>query len=224
MNAEVSDVFDRFADNYFQSHCPSPQQLKAFNMIRICRTAKLGGHLDRCNHCGYQRPSYNLCRNRHCPKCQTTAQQKWLNDRRSELLPCGYFHLVFTLPHDINPLVITNKALLLGALFAQVSAVLQLFAKDPKWRLQGQIGFLAVLHPSVANVNGSLSCTLPGACGSVIGQLWIMARREFLFRSQSLAMAFKSRYIKTLRALYENKRFELVGRCADLACQPPLTG
>ena len=115
-------------------------------MIKICRTSALGGHLEQCDACGFQRPAYNSCRNRHCPKCQSLAKEKWLNERRSELLPCSYFHLVFTVPHEPNTLIMGNKRVLLALLFKTAADVLASFTKDQKWRLGGKLGFIAVLH------------------------------------------------------------------------------
>jgi hypothetical protein len=103
--------------------------------IKVCRTAVLGGHIEQCNHCGLQRNAYNSCRDRHCPKCQTLVKEQWLNDRRAEVLPCGYFHLVFTIPHVLNPLILCNKRVTLNILFTAVNQTLTAFAKDPNWHL-----------------------------------------------------------------------------------------
>ena len=114
--------------------------------IESCRTADLGGHVQQCDQCGFEQIAYNSCRDRHCPKCQCLVKEQWLNDRKSELLPCGYFHLVFTLPHNLNPIILCNKKITLQTLFHAVNETLQAFAKDPQWRLEGQLGFIAVLH------------------------------------------------------------------------------
>ena len=114
--------------------------------IEICRTAARGGHIEVCNHCGFEQNSYNSCRDRHCPKCQTLVKEKWLNDRKAELLPCSYFHNVFTLPHELNHLILTNMRVMLAILFAATKETLQVFARDPQWRLVGQLGFISVLH------------------------------------------------------------------------------
>ena len=97
---ELADIFRLYADDYRRSHTVSYEQFKVMHHIEICRTAKLGGHLEQCDQCGFEQISYNSCRNRHCPKCQTLTKEQWLNDRKAELLPCSYFHLVFTLPHQ----------------------------------------------------------------------------------------------------------------------------
>jgi hypothetical protein len=115
---EVADIFRSYGDEYRQSRSVSHEQAKVMHHIEICRTARLGGHLEQCDHCAFERISYNSCRDRHCPKCQTLVKERWLNDRKAELLPCGYFHLVFTLPHDLNPIILCNKVVTLNILFA----------------------------------------------------------------------------------------------------------
>jgi hypothetical protein len=218
-NVEVADVFCRHADQYCQKYRPSPEQLKVLNLIKICRTSALGGHLQECDHCGYQRPAYNSCRNRHCPKCQTIAKEKWLNERRAELLPCGYFHLVFTLPHELNALVMGNKRLLLGLLFKTAAQVLQHFAKDPQWRLSGKLGFIAVLHTwSQALMDHfHLHCLVPAGALTFDESGWIKARKKYLFCSKALAKAFKQRYIKQLVGLYESGKLKFTGQTNALA-------
>lgn len=202
---EVADIFKLYGEPYCKTYPMSPQQRKVFNLIKVCRTSLMGGHMQHCGHCGYQQPAYNSCRNRHCPKCQSSAKQKWLNARSAELLPCGYFHLVFTLPHSLNKLIMVNKILLLGLLFSQVNEVLQGFAKDPQWRLSGKIGFLAVLHTWSQTLmdHFHLHCLVPAGVLRVDPQRWIAARSKYLFRSKSLSKAFKQGYIKKLCALYQ---------------------
>jgi hypothetical protein len=117
---EVADIVRRYQQNHKLSH----EQAKVLRHIRSCRTAELGGHVQRCDHCGFEKIAYNSCRDRHCPKCQTLVKERWLNDRRAELLPCGYFHLVFTLQHDLNPIICCNKKDALDMLFSAVSRTL----------------------------------------------------------------------------------------------------
>jgi len=145
-HSELADIFRRYGENYRQTHYLSTEQSKTMHHIEICRTAVLGGHSEACDHCGFKRNSYNSCRDRHCPKCQTLVKEKWLNSRKSELLPCPYFHNVFTLPHELNPLILNNKKIMLAMLFAAAKETLQVFAADPQWRLVGKLGFISVLH------------------------------------------------------------------------------
>lgn len=141
---EVADIVRHFGAAY-QDARPLPLlHQRVLHAIEVCRTAALGGHIEQCNQCGYRRPVYNSCRNRHCPKCQTLARAQWLEERRAELLPVGYFHNVFTLPHEFNDLAAANPRLLYGLLFRAVAATLQSFAADPQYGLGGQAGFTAV--------------------------------------------------------------------------------
>jgi len=144
---EVADVLRRggrrFLDRY-QSTLTWPQ-VKVLNAIVRCRTAALGGHRDQCDHCGHQTLSYNSCRNRHCPKCQTNARERWLSARQQELLPVPYYHLVFSLPHRLVPLVWQNQKRLFALLFEASAATLQEVATDPK-HLGAEIGFFSILH------------------------------------------------------------------------------
>jgi len=216
---EVADIFCRYADQYCQQFPISPEQFKVLNLIKVCRTAALGGHLHRCDQCGYEKPAYNSCRNRHCPKCQTVAKEKWLDARRAELLPCGYFHLVFTLPHELNPIILSNKEKLLGLLFSTVNQVLQSFAQDPQWRLVGKIGYLAVLHTWSQTLldHFHLHCLVPAGVLSLNEQKWIKARVSYLFRTQSLAKAIKHHYIQQLRRLYQDGQLNFAGNTQGLA-------
>ena len=140
---ELADIFRACGESYRRDHPLPVSHLKIMQAVERCRTKALGGHLEQCDSCGYERPAYNSCRNRHCPKCQSLAKVKWVEKQKSELLPTGYFHLVFTLPHELNPLVLANKKPLLDILFHSVWQTLAQFAKT---RLGGSLGITAVLH------------------------------------------------------------------------------
>ena len=114
---EVADIFRQHGAGFRLTHPLSPEQRRGMRAIEVCRTSVLGGHVDQCDACSYQRVSYNSCRNRHCPKCQSLAKAKWLNKQSSELLPVGYFHLVFTLPHVLNGLILAHKKIFFSLLF-----------------------------------------------------------------------------------------------------------
>lgn len=205
---EVADIFRRYGDHYRQSHKTSYEQLKVMHYIEICRTAKLGGHVEQCDRCGFEHIAYNSCRNRHCPKCQTLTKEKWLIDRKAELLPCSYFHLVFTLPHDLNPIILSNKRIALSILFAAVNETLQAFAKDPQWRLEGQLGFICVLHTWSQTLidHFHLHCLIPAGALSFTKDKWIPTKESFLFKISSLAKAFRNRYLKLLRLAYRQDK------------------
>jgi len=114
---ELADIFRAYGESYRRNQPLPVSHLRVMRAVERCRTAALGGHMQKCDSCGFERPAYNSCRNRHCPKCQSLAKVRWLEKQKSELLPVGYFHLVFTLPHELNGLILTNKKILLGHLF-----------------------------------------------------------------------------------------------------------
>jgi predicted Zn-ribbon and HTH transcriptional regulator len=140
---ELADIFRQYGQSYAKTHRLSAAQQKVMRAVETCRTAELGGHLKQCDRCGFEHPSYNSCRNRHCPKCQSLAKAQWLQKQNAELLPVGYFHLVFTLPHLFNGLILANKKILLSLLFKAVSETLLEFGQR---RFGGTVGIIAVLH------------------------------------------------------------------------------
>jgi len=184
----------------------SHEQIKVMNRIITCRTSALGGHVDTCPNCNFQQNAYNSCRNRHCPKCQTMTKEKWLSKRVSELLPATYYHLVFTLPHDLNPVILCNMKPLLDLLFSAVNQTIRQFSADPQWRLQGRPGFIAVLHTWNQTIldHFHMHCLVPGGVLSEDRTTWTPSKKNYLFRTQSLVKAFKGIYIKRLRQLYED--------------------
>jgi predicted Zn-ribbon and HTH transcriptional regulator len=202
--AELADIFRLYADDYRRAQPVSYEQLKVIHHIKICRTAKLGGHLEQCDQCGFEQIAYNSCRDRHCPKCQTLTKEKWLNDRKAELLGCSYFHLVFTLPHELNPIILSNKKVTVNILFAAVNQTLQAFGKDPQWRLEGRLGFISVLHTWSQTLidHFHLHCLIPAGALSFTKDRWIPANDNYLFKITSLASAFKKRYLKLLFDAY----------------------
>ena len=215
---ELADIFRRYADEYRQSHAVSYEQLKVMHHIEICRSAELGGHLEQCDQCGFERNAYNSCRDRHCPKCQTLTKEQWLNDRKAELLPCGYFHLVFTLPHDLNPIILSNKKTAFNILFAAVNQTLQAFAKDPQWRLEGRLGFISVLHTWSQTLidHFHLHCLIPAGALSFTKDRWIPASDNYLFKITSLALEFRKRYLKLLSGAYLKDQLVFTKKTAAL--------
>jgi len=211
---EVADIIRRYLEPYRQNHRLPQEQIKVLRHIQSCRTAKLGGHVERCDHCGFERIAYNSCRDRHCPKCQTLAKERWLDDRKAELLPCGYFHLVFTLPHDLNPIIRCNKKVALDILFTAVSQTLHSFAKDPQWRLEGQIGFILILHTWSQTLidHYHLHCLIPGGALAFDKRSWTHAGKSYLFRVQSLAKAFQYRYLRLLSLLKAKNKLIFPGK------------
>ena len=214
---EVADIFRLYGQNYSQCNALSYAKIKVMHHIEACRTAELGGHVEQCNRCGFQRNAYNSCRDRHCPKCQTLTKEQWLKDRKAELLPCGYFHFVFTLPHDLNPIILCNKRVTLQILFTSVSETLQAFAKDPQWRLEGQLGFISVLHTWSQTLidHFHLHCLIPAGVLSLKKDKWIPARDSFLFRIDSLAKEFRKRYLRKLETAYRKEQLIFPGNTAQ---------
>jgi hypothetical protein len=222
----VADVFRAGWEAYDRQQRVAAHQRKAVRHILSCRTAALGGHLYRCEQCGEQLPVYNSCQTRHCPTCQTSAKEEWLATRRTELLPVRYFHVVFTLPHELNGLVDANRQLLLGELFAAAAWVLARFAADPRWRLEGQIGVLAVLHTWTQRMQEHfhLHCIVPGGVWQPHRQRWVHCHRRWLFRKDSLARAFRNRFLKRLVGLRNGGKLQFIGTAAALAESPHWDG
>jgi Transposase zinc-binding domain len=170
---EVADIVRAHGDEFRQAHAASlsTQQRRVLRSIELCRTAALGGHLERCDQCGHERNAFNSCADRHCPKCQSLARAKWLEKRQAELLSCEYFHVVFTLPAPLATLALQNKRQMYDLLFRATAETLQSIAADPK-RLGVQIGFFCILHTWGQTLTAHLINTSP-LCDVGIGRLSI---------------------------------------------------
>jgi hypothetical protein len=195
---ELADVFRPYGGIYQQTHRLAACQKKVIRAVSVCRTPELGGHLDRCDACGFERPAYNSCRNRHCPKCQSLAKAQWLEKQTSELLPVGYFHLVFTLPHVLNRLILAHKKILLAVLFKAVSETLLEFGES---RLKGTLGIIAVLHTwdQTLKDHFHLHCVVPAGALSFDQSRWIAARKNFLFPVTALSLVFRGKFLDLLK-------------------------
>lgn len=180
-----------------------------------CRTAALGGHLDQCDTCGHQRICYHSCRDRHCPKCQSIARHDWLEKRLATLLPIPYFHVVFTIPHQLNALALGNQTILFNILFASVAATLQQVAATPR-HLGAKIGFTAVLHTWGQNLmfHPHLHCVVTGGGLSPDGQSWIAARERFFLPIKVLRLLFRGKFLAALRQAYQAGQLKLAGSTA----------
>jgi Putative transposase/Transposase zinc-binding domain len=216
---EVADVFRRYGGAYRERHRLPLEQQRVMAAIEACRTAALGGHLEACDRCGHQRPVYNSCRNRHCPKCQGLARARWLADREAELLPVGYFHNVFTLPHELNDLLAANPRRLYNLLFHTVAQTLQAFAADARYGLGGQPGFSAVLHTWDQKLlyHVHLHCVIAGGALAPDGSRWLPARCNYLFPVRELSRDFRQRYLDGVRRLFARGQLHFPGRLAALA-------
>jgi len=178
----------------------APVQRRALRAIATCRTPARGGHLERCDRCGATRAVYHSCRNRHCPQCQTLAQVRWVEARQAELLPIPYFHVVFTLPHALNPLAQRCPRVVYTLLFQCAAATLKSFARDPR-HLGGELGLTAVLHTwgQTLEQHLHLHCVVTGGALAPDGSRWIPTRRRsFLFPVRALAKVFRGKYLAAL--------------------------
>jgi hypothetical protein len=216
---EVADIFREHGPAYRECHALPLSHRRVMRAIESCRTAILGGHVERCLECNYERPVYNSCRNRHCPKCQALAKAKWLADRQAEILPVGYFHNVFTLPHELNDLLAANNALLYKLLFRSVAQTLQAFGADPQYGLGGQLGFTAVLHTWDQKLlyHVHLHCVIAGGALASDGSRWLPASRNYLFPVKALSAAFRDRYLDGVCRAFAAGELVFPGRLAATA-------
>ena len=192
--------------------------LRVLFAIEHCRTAALGGHLDRCRQCGHEATSFNSCRSRHCPKCQTNARNQWLADRDKELLPVKYVHVVFTIPHELAWLALQNKKILYDLLFRASAATLLEIAADPK-HLGAEIGFLSVLHTWGQNlqIHPHIHCVIP--CGGLSSdhQRWIHPRYPFFLPVKVLSRVFRGKFMDGLKRAFGAGELLFPGRMKMLA-------
>src|SRR5437867_1784857 len=210
---EVADILrahgDRFLDRYRSSF--GFQQLKAFRAIQRCRTAALGGHRDACQSCGYQTISYNSCRNRHCPKCQAQARER-------ELLATGYFHVVFTVPHELNVLALENPRLFYDLLFTASAQTLLEIASDPK-HLGAEIGVIGILHTWGQNLllHPHIHCVIPAGGLSPDHQRWVRPRYPFFLPVRVLSRIFRGKFLAGLKRLHRSEKLQCAGPAAAIA-------
>ena len=215
---EIADIFRAHGAAYRHAHALARPQRRAMQAIETCRTAALGGHRETCDTCGAERIAYNSCRNRHCPKCQTLAKERWLAARRAELLPVEYFHVVFPLPHALNALAQGNPRVLYTLLFRAVAATLTTFGRDPR-HLGGDVGGTAILHTWGQNLSQHLHlhCVVPGGALAQDGARWIAAPPGFLFPVRALARVFRGKYLQALHRAFTAGRLRFAGALAALA-------
>jgi hypothetical protein len=221
---EVADVFRRYGKVYRQEHGASlsTEQRRVMSAIELCRTAALGGHVEQCDHCGHQRISYNSCRDRHCPKCQSLARAKWLEDRKSELLDnTEYFHVVFTIPQTIAAIAYQNKDQAYNILFRAAAETLRTIAADPK-HLGAEIGFFAVLHTWGSNLlhHPHIHCVVPGGGLSPDGTRWISCRPKFFLPVRVLARLFRRLFLACLEKAFNAGTLQFFSALEPLRTQP----
>jgi hypothetical protein len=216
---EVADIFRSAGPNYRAAHAGhlSLQHLKVMSAIERCRTAALGGHVEACGACGHQRIAYNSCRNRHCPKCQGAAARAWLADRQADLLPVGYFHVVFTIPAEIAGIALQNQAVVYDLLFQASSETMLTIAADPR-HLGVRIGITSVLHTwgSALTHHPHIHMIVPGGGITLDGQHWVSARPAFLLPVRVLGKLFRRLFLTRLIALHEAGKLAFFGSLAQL--------
>src|SRR5215472_7145989 len=216
---EVGDVFRRYGEAYRQQHRASlsTAQRRVMTAIERCRTAALGGHVEQCDTCGHQRISYNSCRNRHCPKCQSLARAQWLDDRQSELLAVPYFHVVFTLPRELAAIAFHNKAPVYDILFRTAAETLLTIAGDPE-HLGAELGFFAVLHTWGQTLlhHPQLHCVVAGGGLSPDGGRWIACRPNFFLPVCVLARLFRRLFLASLEKAFDANKLNFCGRLEPL--------
>lgn len=218
---ELADIFSQHGDAYLASHSVSSIQRKAINAISSCRTSALGGHVSRCDHCGALEIAYNSCRYRHCPKCQTTKKLRWLEERKAELLPVPYFHVVFTLPHELNQIASYNPTLIYNLLFKAAWATVNTLGHDKK-RLDAQMGMVAFLHTwnQKLSQHNHLHCMVPaGGLRDVDGQtLWHASKKpDYLFPVKVMGKLFGKLFLTELTHAFKNNAFQFKGSITELA-------
>jgi len=217
---EAADIFREFGPDWrsAQRGHLSLAQLKVMSAIEQCRSAALGGHVLRCEGCGTDQIAYNSCRNRHCPKCQSTAAQRWLDARQADLLPVEYYHVVFTLPAPLADLAYQNKAAVYGLLFDVAAEVLQTIAADPK-HLGARIGATLVLHTwgSALTHHPHVHGIVPGGGLSPDGTRWVACRPGFFLPVRVLSRLFRRRFLEELQQLHAAGKLRFFGEHVGLA-------
>lgn len=219
---EVADIIRADGDEYLAAHNASFEQRKVIRRIVQCRTAELGGHVDRCDRCGHLRVSYNSCRDRHCPKCQGIKRAEWLHARCDRLLPVPYFHVVFTLPAELKPLFRCNMRLAVSLLFNAAAATLKQIARDAE-HLGADIGFTAVLHTWGQNLqfHPHLHCVVTGGGLSPDGTKWIPARKRYFLPVKVLAKLFRGKFLSALSMYRRNDNLVFEGDAEPLSQTRP---
>jgi hypothetical protein len=215
---EVAEIFRQYGKEYLEKHKQPAYILKTIGAIEKCRTSSLGGHIEKCDSCGHQRISYNSCRNRHCPKCQSLAREKWITKRKNELLPVKYFHVVLTMPEELNRIALQNKKIIYDILFKAGSETLIKLGKDKK-HLGGEIGLIAVLHTWGQNLieHPHLHCIVPGGGLTEDGKRWVKAKKrkkrkgDFFVHVNVISDLFKKKFLSYLKRSYYKGELKFEG-------------
>src|SRR6202162_5376858 len=221
---EVADLIRAAGHAFIEQnrHWLSWKHVKVLRAIRRCRTAALGGHLDQCTRCGHRAISYNSCRNRHCPKCQSSARDRWLQARRLELLPTPYVHVVFTLPRELAPLALQNKKVVYDLLFRSSAETLLEVARDPS-HLGAEIGFFSVLHTwnQKLELHPHVHCVVPAGGLSLDHTLWVQSHYRFFLPIGVLRRVFRGKFVAGLQGAFRDGQLRFSG-ALTLLVQPKI--
>ena len=207
---QVAHILRKHIGDYQNQYRLWPEHKKIVSDLLNCRTAHLGGHIDRCDNCGSVRIIYHSCRNRHCPKCQHMPRERWLEKRKDEILPLNYFHVVFTLPHELNTIILNNKKVMLNCLFAAASKTLLTFGKN---ELNGTPGFLAILHTwdQKLKAHFHLHCLVAGGVVSMDKKRFISCPGDYLFNQQALSLVFRGKFTQRMSIACQKGKLKLAG-------------
>ena len=207
---QVADILREHIADYQNVYPLWPEHKKIVTDLLNCRTQKLGGTIERCDHCGALRVAYHSCRNRHCPKCQHMPRERWLEKRKQEILPVSYFHVVFTLPHELNTVILNNKKVMFNILFAAASRTLLKFGEN---ELGGTPGFLAILHTWDQKVldHFHLHCIIAGGVISKDHKGWIECKNDYLFNQDALSLVFRGKFMQRMSDATKNKNLKFAG-------------
>lgn len=207
---EVADILRKHIDDYKDQYPLWPEHRKIVFDLLNCRSAHLGGHIDRCSNCGMMRIAYHSCRNRHCPKCQHVPRERWLESRKDEILPTDYFHVVFTLPHELNPVILNNKEVMLNILFKAASQTLLSFGEN---ELGGKLGFIATLHSwdQQLKAHFHLHCLVAGGAVSKDGSFWRPIKGNYLFNQQALSLVFRGKFMEHMGRACRREKLKFAG-------------
>ncbi len=214
----MADIFNKYGQGFLSRHRVTYDQKRIMEDIMHCRTLAMGGHASKCDHCDYIDISYNSCCNRHCPKCQALNKARWLEDRVADLLPVPYVHGVFTLPHELNGLIIYNKKVMLDALFHVVNQTLKSFAADERNRMKGELGYTAVLHTWNQKLfpHYHLHCIIPAGVYRESENKWVSTKYRFLFPAKALSEVFQGKMVRFIRDAFEQGKLSFPKRIKHL--------
>jgi hypothetical protein len=211
---EIAHILRHHLDDYKAEYPVWLEHRKIVSDLLNCRTAHLGGHIERCDTCGAVRITYHSCRNRHCPKCQHMPRERWLEKRKDEILPVSYFHVVFTLPHELNTIILNNKKVMLNILFKAASQTLLTFGKN---ELNGTPGFIAILHTwdQKLKAHFHLHCLVAGGAVSEGKNRWMLVKNDYLFNEEALSRVFRGKFMERLGHVRKTGVLKFTGEAYD---------